>query len=76
MDTEDPRTIGARLRQIRRARRKSLRVIAGLARMSKSKLDRIERRGRARQPLGHRGPGQRATGRAVRADQAAGTDGG
>ncbi|HZA19198.1 MAG TPA: helix-turn-helix transcriptional regulator [Pseudonocardiaceae bacterium] len=43
MDLEDPRTIGARLRQIRRARRKSLRVVAGLAGMSKSKLDRIER---------------------------------
>ncbi len=43
MDFEDPRTIGARLRQIRRARQKSLRVVAGLAGMSKSKLDRIER---------------------------------
>ncbi|MGH8575006.1 MAG: helix-turn-helix domain-containing protein, partial [Gammaproteobacteria bacterium] len=43
MDVEDARTIGARLRQIRRARGKSLRVLAGLAGMSKSHLDRIER---------------------------------
>ncbi|MGH3974207.1 MAG: helix-turn-helix domain-containing protein, partial [Pseudonocardiaceae bacterium] len=40
---DDARTIGARLRQIRRARDKSLRVVAGLAGMSKSKLDQIER---------------------------------
>ncbi|MGH4009551.1 MAG: helix-turn-helix domain-containing protein [Pseudonocardiaceae bacterium] len=43
MDVEDVHTIGARLRRIRRARRKSLRVIAELAGMSKSQLDRIER---------------------------------
>lgn len=43
MDLEDARTIGHRVRQIRRSRRKSLRVVAGLAGMSKSKLDRIER---------------------------------
>ncbi|MGH3815546.1 MAG: helix-turn-helix domain-containing protein [Pseudonocardiaceae bacterium] len=43
MDVEDARTIGARLCQIRRARGKSLRVLAGLAGMSKSHLDRIER---------------------------------
>ncbi|MGH3800648.1 MAG: helix-turn-helix domain-containing protein, partial [Pseudonocardiaceae bacterium] len=43
MDVEDARTIGARLRRIRKARGKSLRVVAGLAGMSKSKLDRIER---------------------------------
>jgi transcriptional regulator with XRE-family HTH domain len=40
---DDARTIGRRLRRIRKARDKSLRVIAGLAGMSKSKLDRIER---------------------------------
>ncbi|MGH3548270.1 MAG: helix-turn-helix domain-containing protein [Pseudonocardiaceae bacterium] len=40
---EDARTIGARLRQIRLARNKSLRVLAGLAGISKSHLDRIER---------------------------------
>ncbi|MGB6164498.1 MAG: helix-turn-helix transcriptional regulator [Pseudonocardiaceae bacterium] len=43
MDVEDARTIGARLRQIRKSRRKSLVVIAELAGMSKSQLDRIER---------------------------------
>ena len=46
MDSEDAqhaRTIGRRLRLIRKTRRKSLAVIAGLAGMSKSKLDRIER---------------------------------
>ncbi len=43
MGAEEARTIGARARMIRRARRKSLRVVAGLAGMSKSKLDRIER---------------------------------
>ncbi|MGH3998739.1 MAG: helix-turn-helix domain-containing protein [Pseudonocardiaceae bacterium] len=43
MDTEDARTIGRRLRQIRKSRGKSLVVIAGLAGMSKSQLDRIER---------------------------------
>jgi transcriptional regulator with XRE-family HTH domain len=40
---DDARTIGARLRRIRGSRKKSLRVIAGLAGMSKSKLSRIER---------------------------------
>jgi transcriptional regulator with XRE-family HTH domain len=40
---EDARTIGARLRLIRDARKKSLRVVAGLAGMSKSKLSQIER---------------------------------
>jgi hypothetical protein len=44
---DDPLTIGRRLRQIRRARGKSLRVVAGLAGMSKSHLDRIERGERA-----------------------------
>ncbi|MGH3825128.1 MAG: helix-turn-helix domain-containing protein [Pseudonocardiaceae bacterium] len=43
MDVEEARTIGARLRRIRRSRGKSLVVIAGLAGMSKSQLDRIER---------------------------------
>ncbi|MGH8572766.1 MAG: helix-turn-helix domain-containing protein, partial [Gammaproteobacteria bacterium] len=43
MDAEDARTIGRRLRQIRKSRKKSLVVIAGLAGMSKSQLDRIER---------------------------------
>ncbi|MGH3939120.1 MAG: helix-turn-helix domain-containing protein [Pseudonocardiaceae bacterium] len=43
MDAEEARTIGRRLRQIRKARRKALVVVAGLAGMSKSKLDRIER---------------------------------
>jgi hypothetical protein len=40
---DDARTIGRRLRRIRKSRGKSLVVIAGLAAMSKSKLDRIER---------------------------------
>lgn len=35
--------MGRRVRQLRRARGKSLRVVAGLAGMSKSHLDRIER---------------------------------
>ncbi len=43
MDSDEARTIGQRLRQIRYARKKALRVVAGLAGMSKSKLDRIER---------------------------------
>ncbi|MGH3829569.1 MAG: helix-turn-helix domain-containing protein [Pseudonocardiaceae bacterium] len=43
MDVEDARTIGARLRQVRNSRRKSLRVVAGLAGMSKSRLSMIER---------------------------------
>ena len=40
---DDARTIGARLRLIRSSRKKGLRVIAGLAGMSKSKLSCIER---------------------------------
>jgi transcriptional regulator with XRE-family HTH domain len=43
MDLDDARTIGQRLRRIRKGRRKSLVVVAGLAGMSKSQLDRIER---------------------------------
>ncbi|MGH3776528.1 MAG: helix-turn-helix domain-containing protein [Pseudonocardiaceae bacterium] len=44
---DDARTIGARVRQIRRARGKSLRVIAGLAGMSTTHLWRIEHGERA-----------------------------
>jgi len=40
---DDARTIGRRLRQIRYARDRSLRVVAGLAGMSKSHLFEIER---------------------------------
>ncbi|MGH3842424.1 MAG: helix-turn-helix domain-containing protein [Pseudonocardiaceae bacterium] len=47
MDVGDARTIGARLRQIRNSRKKSLRVIAGLAGISKAHLSRIERGERA-----------------------------
>jgi len=43
VDADEARTIGRRLRLIRKARDKSLRVVAGLAGMSKSQLDRIER---------------------------------
>ncbi|MGH3838001.1 MAG: helix-turn-helix domain-containing protein, partial [Pseudonocardiaceae bacterium] len=44
MDVDhDARTTSQRLRRIRRARGMSLRVLAGLAGMSKSHLDRIER---------------------------------
>ncbi|MBV9013495.1 MAG: helix-turn-helix domain-containing protein [Pseudonocardiales bacterium] len=44
MDVDgDAHTIGRRVRQIRYARSKSLRVVAGLAGMSKSKLSLIER---------------------------------
>jgi transcriptional regulator with XRE-family HTH domain len=43
VDLDDPWTIGRRLYQIRKSRGKSLRVVAGLAGMSKSKLQRIER---------------------------------
>jgi transcriptional regulator with XRE-family HTH domain len=43
VDVDDARTIGRRLRQIRNSRKKGLRVIAGLAGMSKSKLSLIER---------------------------------
>ncbi|MGH3794355.1 MAG: helix-turn-helix domain-containing protein [Pseudonocardiaceae bacterium] len=42
MDAEEARTIGRRVRQVRYARRKSLRVIAGLAGMSTTMLHRIE----------------------------------
>lgn len=43
MDVDETRTIGRRIRWIRNARDKSLRVIAGLAGMSTSTLHRIER---------------------------------
>jgi transcriptional regulator with XRE-family HTH domain len=43
VDVGGARMIGRRLRQIRKSRGKSLVVIAGLAGMSKSQLDRIER---------------------------------
>jgi transcriptional regulator with XRE-family HTH domain len=42
VDVKDARTIGARLRQIRNSRGKLLRVIAGLAGISKSQLSEIE----------------------------------
>ena len=44
---DDARTIGARLRQVRDSRGKSLRVVAGLAGISKSNLSEIERGGHA-----------------------------
>lgn len=44
---EDARTMGRRLRQIRQARRKSLRVVAGLAGISAGHLSRIENGERA-----------------------------
>ena len=48
MDVDhDARTIGQRLRRIRSARRKSLRVVAGLAGISKSTLSQVERGERA-----------------------------
>ncbi len=47
MDAEETRTIGRRLRQIRHARKKSLRVVAGLAGISKSILSQLERGERA-----------------------------
>ncbi len=47
MNGEEARTIGRRVRQIRYARRKSLRVIAGLAGMSTNMLYRIEKGQRA-----------------------------
>jgi transcriptional regulator with XRE-family HTH domain len=47
VDADDAQTIGARLRQIRNARKKSLRVVAGLAGISKSQLSEIERGERA-----------------------------
>ncbi|MGH3932837.1 MAG: helix-turn-helix domain-containing protein, partial [Pseudonocardiaceae bacterium] len=43
MDAEEARTIGFALWGVRDARGKSLRVIAGLAAMSKDTLSRIER---------------------------------
>jgi transcriptional regulator with XRE-family HTH domain len=43
VDVGDARAIGARLRQIRNSRKKSLRVVAGLAGISKSRLSEIER---------------------------------
>ena len=39
---DDSRTIGRRLREVRRARRKSLRVVAGLAGISAAHLSRLE----------------------------------
>ncbi len=47
MDVGDARTIGRRLYQIRNSRRKSLRVVAGLAGMSTTQLWRIEHGERA-----------------------------
>ncbi|MGH3873299.1 MAG: helix-turn-helix domain-containing protein [Pseudonocardiaceae bacterium] len=47
MDVGDARTIGARLRQIRNSRGKSLRVVGELAGISKSRLSEIERGGTA-----------------------------
>ena len=44
---DDARTIGRRLRQIRNSRDKSLRVVAGLAGISKSQLSEFERGERA-----------------------------
>ena len=43
MDAEEARTIGAALWRVRDGRGKSLRVVAGLAGMSKDTLNRIER---------------------------------
>lgn len=43
MDVALPRTIGQRLREVRRWRGKSLRVIAELAGISESYLSRLER---------------------------------
>jgi transcriptional regulator with XRE-family HTH domain len=42
VDLDDARTIGRRVRQIRYAGRKSLRMVTGLAGTSKSKLHRIK----------------------------------
>ncbi|MGH3795533.1 MAG: helix-turn-helix domain-containing protein [Pseudonocardiaceae bacterium] len=47
VDVEEARTVGNRVRMIRNARRKSQRVIADLAGLSKSHLSRIERGERA-----------------------------
>ncbi|MGH3930142.1 MAG: helix-turn-helix domain-containing protein, partial [Pseudonocardiaceae bacterium] len=44
---EEERTVGRRLRQIRKARGKSLRVLAGLSGMNRTTLSRIERGERA-----------------------------
>jgi transcriptional regulator with XRE-family HTH domain len=43
VDVDDGLTIGRRLRMIRNARRKSLRVVSGLSGISKSRLSEIER---------------------------------
>jgi transcriptional regulator with XRE-family HTH domain len=43
VDVEDARTIGLAIWRVRDARGKSLRVVAGLAGMSKDTLNRIER---------------------------------
>jgi len=56
------RTIGPRIRQLRIARHKSLRVISGLAGMSLSTLWRIEHEQREPTPHRDRGPGQRPAG--------------
>lgn len=47
MEADDARTVGRRVRQVRSARGKSLRVVAGLAGISRSHLSRIERGERA-----------------------------
>lgn len=47
VDVDDARTMGRRIRQIRQARGKSLRVVAGLAGISASHLSRIENGQRA-----------------------------
>jgi transcriptional regulator with XRE-family HTH domain len=47
VELDDARTIGQRLRQVRNSRGKSLRVIAGLAGISKSQLSEFERGERA-----------------------------
>lgn len=47
VDAEEARTVGTRLRHVRLARGKSLRVVAGLAGISKSRLSQIERGERA-----------------------------
>ena len=44
---DDAHTVGARLRQVRNSREKSLRVVAGLAGISKSRLSQLERGERA-----------------------------
>jgi len=42
VELDDPATIGRRVRRIRRARGKSLEVVAGLAKISKAQLSRLE----------------------------------